>query len=713
MREKENIKEIYKDDITFLDTKEKSYILNMLKEEEKNKYKNRVLCEKDVYKISIEAYSVLDKLLKLPLISVAYGRVSTNHEDQQNSLESQIYYFQNILSESSLWTLKSIYADQGISGTQFKNRKAFNKMIDDALENKFDLILIKDVSRFARNTVDCLQTIRKLSQKGVIVYFITDRIISIEQDAEIRITEAVKHAQEESRRQSVKVKWGMDSKAKMGNPLGRKCFGFELEKNKLVISQYQAELIKEWGRLVLAHYSQYQIRKEMERRSIKTPSGLDNWDNVDIYEMLKNPKLRGDSLYKKDIVINYLEHKTIKNDGRVPTIYKKNTHEPIFTEEEHSAIIKEIESRSPVLTEEEKRKFTNRYALSGKVICGTCNHTYYRKAYHRKKEKENFVWCCSENIRNGLPKKNEKGDKIGCDNKGIHEPILQRIFMQALQYVLTNKEQIVKDMKTVIDNILAEIEPLNKVEEKLNKELFKIKKNKMNTVELYNDNSIDKNTMLDMLNEYSSRESDVLNQLENVKNKVNQDDMQVFNRKDNLSLFIEKVGRFSVDDFNEIQCRDLLYKMIVYNRTKIAVYIKGEEGSPDFFDGSPPLLMGQEDQRGTREPQAQKVRMVQHGCLAQRLRQLREKTGTFISILPILMFIRERQGLGQRRVISKVLPEHRGQREILEQLGRQVRRGRRVTPARLGRKVQQVQLARRVLQVRHSQLQRPMPVSVL
>lgn len=594
MREKENIKEIYKDDITFLDTKEKSYILNMLKEEEKNKYQNRVLSEKDVYKIGIEAYSVLDKLIKLPLVTIAYGRVSTNHEDQQNSLESQIYYFQNILSESSLWTLKSIYADQGLSGTQFKNRKAFNKMIDDALENKFDLILIKDVSRFARNTVDCLQTIRKLSQKGVIVYFITDRIISIEQDAEIRITEAVKHAQEESRRQSVKVKWGMDSKAKQGNALGHKCFGFELEKNKLVISQNQAELIREWGRLVLAHYSQYQIRKEMYRRSIKTPSGLDNWDNVDIYEMLKNPKLHGDSLYKKEIVINYLDHKTIPNDGRVPTIYVKNTHEPIFTEQEHSAIIKEIESRSPVLTEEEKRKYTNRYPFSGKVMCGTCNHTYYRKAYHRKKEKENFVWCCSENVKNGLPKKNNLGKMVGCDNKGIHETILQKIFMRALQYVLTNKEQIIKDMKTVIDNILAEIEPLDRVEEKLNKELSKIKKNKMNTVELYNDNSIDKDTMLDMLNEYSSRESDVLNQLEKLKSKVNQDDMKVINRKDSLSLFIEKVTNFSVDDFDETQCRDLLHKMIVYNRNKIAVFLKGEEGSPDFFDGSPPLSIAQQ-----------------------------------------------------------------------------------------------------------------------
>ena len=144
MNEKEmSIKELYKDDITFLDTKEKSYILNMLKAEEKNKYLSRVLSEKDVYKISIDSYSVLDKLLKIPLVTIAYGRVSTNHEDQQNSLESQIYYFQNILSESNLWTMKSMYADQGISGTQFKNRKAFNKMIDDALDDKFDLILIK------------------------------------------------------------------------------------------------------------------------------------------------------------------------------------------------------------------------------------------------------------------------------------------------------------------------------------------------------------------------------------------------------------------------------------------------------------------------------------------------------------------------------------------------------------------------------------------
>lgn len=614
-----SIKELYKDDITFLDTKEKSYILDMLKVEEKNKYLYRVLSEKEVYKISIEAYSVLDKLIKLPLVTIAYGRVSTNHEDQQNSLESQIYYFQNILSESGLWTMKSMYADQGISGTQFKNRKAFNKMIDDALENKFDLILIKDVSRFARNTVDCLQTIRKLSEKGVIVYFITDRIISIEQDAEIRITEAVKHAQEESRRQSIKVKWGMDAKAKVGNALGHKCFGFELEKNKLVISQNQAELIREWGRLVLAGNSQYQIRKIMERRGIKSPSGLDYWDNVDIYEMLKNPKLHGDSLYKKEIVINYLDHKTVLNDGRVPTIYKKNTHEPIFTEQEHSAIIKEIESRSPIISEEEKRKYTNRYPFSGKVICATCNHTYYRKSYHRKKEKENWVWCCSENIRNGLPK-NDKGKVVGCNNKGIHEPILEKIFMQSLQHVMNNKKQIIKYLKITISNILADIEPLSKVEEKLNVELSKIKKNKISTVELYNENSIDKDTMLDMLKDYASKESDVLKQLENLKNKVNQDDMQIINRKDSLYLFIEQLTNIP-DHFDEIHCKNLLHKMIVYNRTKIAVYLKGEDCSPDFFDGSPPLSIAQQEQR---------EQTVQPGCLALQHRQHREKTGTFI-----------------------------------------------------------------------------------
>lgn len=617
MNEKEmSIKELYKDDITFLDTKEKSYILNMLKTEEKSKYLLRVLSEKDVYKISIDAYSVLDKLLKIPLITVSYGRVSTNHEDQQNSLESQIYYFQNILSESNLWTMKSMYADQGISGTQFKNRKAFNKMIDDALDDKFDLILIKDVSRFARNTVDCLQTIRKLSQKGVIVYFITDRIISIEQDAEIRITEAVKHAQEESRRQSVKVKWGMDAKAKQGNPLGHKCFGFELEKNKLVVSQSEAELIKEWGRLVLKGYSQYQIRKEMERRQIKTPGGLDYWDNVDIYEILKNPKLRGDSLYKKEIVINYLDHKTKLNDGRVPTIYKEQTHEPIFTKEYHNSIIKEIESRSPVLTDAERRKYTNRYPFSGKIVCGVCNHTYYRKSYHRKKEKENWVWCCSENVKNGLPKKDTNKGMIGCDNKGIHEPVLEKIFMQALQHVITNKEQIIKDLKTTINNILADIEPLNKVEEKLNAELSKIKKKKMSTVELYNENSIDKATMLDMLKEYSIKESEIVEQLEKLKNTVNQDDIEIVNRKDSLALSIEKIANVQ-SQFDEIFCKNILYKMIVYSRTKIAVYLKGEEGSPNFFDGSPPLLMAQQ---ALRESPAQPDPRVRRELLVYRVR---------------------------------------------------------------------------------------------
>lgn len=276
------------------------------------------------------------KLSEKKMKVAAYCRVSTELEEQDSSYEAQLEYYTSKISENENWKNAGIYADDGKSGTNTKKRADFNAMIQDALAGKIDMILTKSVSRFARNTVDSLVTIRKLKEKNVAVVFEKEGINTLEGTGEILITILSSLAQEESRNISENIRWGVVRKFEKGKVIVNctKFMGYtKNEDGDLVIVPEEAEIVKRIFRLYLEGYSTGKIAKHLEEQGIKTATGQDKWHSTVIDKMLRNEKYMGDALLQKTYTVDFMTKKKVKNTGLVPQYYVEDDHEAIIPKE--------------------------------------------------------------------------------------------------------------------------------------------------------------------------------------------------------------------------------------------------------------------------------------------------------------------------------------------------------------------------------------------
>ena len=262
---------------------------------------------------------------------VAYCRVSTEKDDQLNSLENQKSYFEDYINKNLQWRFVGIYVDEGISGTSINKRTGFKQMIEDAEHKKFDLLLTKEISRFARNTLDSIFYTRKLKSLGIGVYFMNDNINTLDPDSELRLTIMASIAQEESRKTSDRVKWGHKRQMEKGVVFGNGIYGYSLTNGKLFVNEEHAKIV----RLIYSLYlndgmGTHILCKELESRGILSPSGSAKWKNASILRMLKNEKYIGTLKQKKEITVDYLSHKKKINEGEEEYIIIENNHEPII-----------------------------------------------------------------------------------------------------------------------------------------------------------------------------------------------------------------------------------------------------------------------------------------------------------------------------------------------------------------------------------------------
>lgn len=251
-----------------------------------------------------------------------YARVSTDHEDQTTSYEAQVDYYTNYIKSRDDWEFAGLYSDEGISATNTKHRDGFNQMISDAMAGKIDLIITKSVSRFARNTVDSLSTIRKLKEHNIECYFEKENIWTFDSKGELLLTIMSSLAQEESRSISENVTWGQ--RKRMAD--GKVSFDYsrfmgldkDKETGKIVVNPEQAKVVKLIFRLFLEGLTPHAIAVELTNRSIKTPGGKDVWNQQTVRRMLSNEKYKGDALLQKEFTVDFLQKKMKKNEGEVP-----------------------------------------------------------------------------------------------------------------------------------------------------------------------------------------------------------------------------------------------------------------------------------------------------------------------------------------------------------------------------------------------------------
>lgn len=331
------------------------------------------------------------------MISVAsYCRVSTDKEDQANSFASQQQYFSQYIRHHPQWELYRIYADEGITGTSTKKRAQFQRMIRDAQEGRFRIILTKEVSRFSRNLLDTIAYTRQLKAMGVSVIFLTDGIDTMDPDAELRLSIMASIAQEESRRTSARVKWGQTRQMERGVVFGRSMLGYDVKDGVLSVNPEGAKLVQRIFHLYgVEKLGTTQITRLLEGEGICTFSGNPHWSSSHLVKILKNEKYAGDLVQKKTYTPDYLSHAKRQNHGEEPFITLTGHHAPIIPRDLWEQVQEELRLRS----KHTQGNHSVHHALSGKIKCGVCGSAFVARQRKHPDGKITLRWSCASSAR--------------------------------------------------------------------------------------------------------------------------------------------------------------------------------------------------------------------------------------------------------------------------------------------------------------------------
>lgn len=495
-----------------------------------------------------------------------YCRVSTDDDDQANSFESQQRYFRQYIENHPDWELYDIYADEGISGTSTKKRKEFNRMIADAMLGKFDLIITKEISRFARNTLDSIYYTRELKKYGVGVIFANDNINTLDGDAELRLTIMASIAQEESRRTSERVKWGQKRQMEQGVVFGRDMLGYDVKDGKLSINEDGAKIVRMiFKKFVEEGKGTHVIARELREAGIK-PLRIDRWSNTVILRVLRNEKYCGDLVQKKTITPDFLSHAKKYNRGEEEFVIIKDHHEPIISRETFEAAAKILEERA--ISQEGRAKYSNRYPFSGKIKCAICGSSYVARYKKRKDGSIYKRWICYEATTNGFPHTDADGNAVGCYTQSMRNEDAVYIMYLVTKSLSYNKDKIISRLLDVISQVIHSTSPVS-LDELTAKEAA-ITQKRERLIELYMNNMITRDEFASMRNKNDE------------EMKAVELEIAALNRRNDMVQEREKLIGDITDAINEIisgvQYEDdfysaILQKMVVYDTSNVDVYL--------------------------------------------------------------------------------------------------------------------------------------------
>lgn len=381
----------------------------------------------------------------------AYCRVSTKQEEQINSYEVQKKHYTEKINANPEWQMVGIFADRGITGTSVLKSDEFNKMIKLCKNKKIDMILVKSISRFARNTVDCLHYTRMLKTLGIDVYFEEQGIHSIKSDAEFYISIYGTIAQSESENISANVKWGKLQSAKEGKVAFtyKNFLGYRKGADgKPQIDEEQAETVKIIYDRFLAGDSLKQIAVKLQNEKRLSPSGRNEWSTATIRSILSNEKYKGDAIINKTFTVDCLTKEIRKNNGERPKYYVENNHPAIIDAETFGRVQEELARRvgkkkvKEIGTKTEQGKYSSKYALTELLICGEC-HTPYRRCTWTAHGEKRIVWRCVKRL--------DYGKKYCHNSPTLEESRIQAAIVNAIQKFAQQDPQLLKNLKAHIE----------------------------------------------------------------------------------------------------------------------------------------------------------------------------------------------------------------------------------------------------------------------
>lgn len=484
----------------------------------------------------------------------AYARVSTDSEEQLSSYEAQVDYYTRYIQSKSNWEFVEVYTDEGISATNTKRRDGFKRMIKDALDKKIDSIITKSVSRFARNTVDTLTTIRKLKEKGVEVYFEKENIYTLDSKGELLITLMSSLAQEESRSISENVTWGQRKRfadGKVSMPY-KHFLGYEKGENgspKLI--EKEAKIVRLIYRMFLEGKTISAISKYLTTKNIPTPGGKTKWSITTVRSILTNEKYKGDALLQKCYTVDFLTKKTKKNEGEIPQYYVRNSHEAIVSPEVYDLVQEEIKKRA-----QERFNYSCTSFFSSKMVCGECGSFYGAKVWHSNDKYRRVVWQCNRKFKN----------KEKCRTPHLNEEQIKSSFIKAFNNLVKNKEEVIKDCEDIILS-LANTQNLENQITQLQDELDVVVGLTRRLIYENSRKAIDQEEYNKKYNSYTEKYKKIKNELSALEMK--KQELKV--RKDKMTVFIDNLKNVdgAIQEFD-----DRLWYMMV---EKVIIHENGEK----------------------------------------------------------------------------------------------------------------------------------------
>ena len=509
----------------------------------------------------------------IPLRVTFYARVSTDRDEQLNSLENQITYFEKYIKGIENWTYINGYIDEGISGSSALKRDDFLRMIEDGKNSKFDLILTKEISRFSRSTLDSIKYTQDLLSYGVGVLFQSDNINTILPDSELRLTIMASVAQEEVRKLSERVRFGLKRTIEKGEVLGNnKIWGYRVENKALFTDDEESKMVKMLFTLYAeGQYGFYTISNLLFEKGYTTRKGTP-FNNTTLKRIIQNPKYKG---FYRTNTIRTLDYKT-KKQIKLPkdewiTYESKDKIPPIVSEElwEKANAILEKRSKSIMDRVENKDVFKHRHTYSGILYCKEHNTTFNRSAGTKRKNRP--IWACSNYLQKGVK---------GCASPILAESELDIVFKHILENVISQKDIIINGLLELYKKTHNEHDYKTEISS-IKQKQEKVRQKKDKLLELVVDEFISKQEFQTRNQELNIQAEKLANDLDTIDEEINKNKI-VKNNMDYIKQEIAKETNFdgNIDDFINILIDRVYVSKIDDDRSRIKLEVVLKFGNP-------------------------------------------------------------------------------------------------------------------------------------
>ena len=502
----------------------------------------------------------------------AYCRVSTELEQQQSSYDIQIEYYTRHIMQNPNWIFAGVFADDGRSATNTFRRDDFNQLMDQCLKGKVDMVITKSISRFARNTVDCISWVRKLREKNVAVYFEKENLNTLDDSTEMILTILSSQAQEESRAISTNVKWGYARKFEKGESTRQRSYGFrKAPTGEMCIVEEEAAVIRNMARWFLDGDSLERIKHRLEDAGIETTTGKKTWSTGTIYNILTNEKIMGDVLLQKTFTADYLTKRRVKNSGQQKQYYVKNHHEAVIPKTVYYKIQEEIARRSS-LKKAGTRKgktaqgvYSSKYALTGIMVCNECG-AHYRRTTWAKNGKKVIVWRCINRL--------EHGTKRCHESPTLKEEVIQEAIMGKLHSLSIDQEE-----ENFLNGVKEDILRAAKVvggactEEEIDKTIEELRDQLMDYVGMAAREHGGENWYSDRMRKLGLQISELKKRRESIREQEKiRDEYEYLDQE--ISRIIGETGGATGAEFDNIFIRQIVREIRVISKNKLQIQLR-------------------------------------------------------------------------------------------------------------------------------------------